>query len=504
MENPTESSNTYAAVDLGSNSFHLLVARREHGELRVIDRIKDMVRLGGGLDEQGNLDPAVQDRAFSCLARFGQRLRGIPVENLRAVGTQTFRRMNNANAFLMIAETALGCSIDIIAGREEARLIYLGVTQGVAGLEDQRLVIDIGGGSTELVIGKGLDPLEMESLQYGCVSLTRRFFGDGRITRKRWDAAVNSVMADLQELRMRYRGAGWDAVVGSSGTIKAVEVICQRMGWLEKDISADALCMLRDRMLKFDTIESVNLPGLTERRHPVLIGGLAMLYACFEALGIETMKVSPYALREGVLHDLLGRLEQKDPRDKTVAAFMSRYSVDQEQVERVKAVALKAYDKLADGLFAQALDRRLLGWAADLHETGLGISHSLYHQHSGYLVENSDMTGFTRQEQMFLAALVRYHRREIPSVYTDLLPTRLHEPLRTTLVCLRFACILCRSRDDDSLPRFRLSGGDNRVTVGFDEAWMQAHPLTLFDLKQEARALAAIGIKFRVDASPGS
>ena len=167
-------------------------------------------------------------------------------------------------------------------------------------------------------------------------------------------------------------------------------------------------------------------------------------------------------------------------------------------------MALKAYDKLADGLFAQALDRRLLGWAADLHETGLGISHSLYHQHSGYLVENSDMTGFTRQEQMFLAALVRYHRREIPSVYTDLLPTRLHEPLRTTLVCLRFACILCRSRDDDSLPRFRLSGGDNRVTVGFDEAWMQAHPLTLFDLKQEARALAAIGIKFRVDASPGS
>ena len=504
MENNEQSSNTFAAVDLGSNSFHLLVARREHGELRVIDRIKDMVRLGGGLDEEGNLDPAVQDRAFACLARFGQRLRGIPQENLRAVGTQTFRRMKNANAILMIAETALGCSIDIIAGREEARLIYLGVTQGVAGLEDQRLVIDIGGGSTELVIGKGLKPLEMESLQYGCVSLTRRFFGDGRITRKRWNAAVNSVMADLQELRMRYRGIGWDAVVGSSGTIKAVEEICRRMGWLEKDISDDALSMLRDRILAFDTIESVNLPGLTERRHPVLIGGLAMLYACFEALGIETMKVSPYALREGVLNDLLGRLEQKDPRDKTVSAFMRRYSVDREQVARVKKIALRAYDKLADGLFAQALDRRLLGWAADLHETGLGIAHSLYHQHSGYLVENSDMTGFTRQEQMFLATLVRYHRREIPKSYTDLLPTRLHEPLRTTLVCLRFACILCRGRDDESLPRFRLSGGDNRVTVGFDDDWMKAHPLTLFDLKQESRALATIGIKFRVNTSAGS
>jgi exopolyphosphatase/guanosine-5'-triphosphate,3'-diphosphate pyrophosphatase len=205
--------DTFAAVDLGSNSFHLLVARREHGELRVIDRIKEMVRLGGGLDEDGNLDTKVQDSAFACLARFGQRLRGIPIDNLRAVGTQTFRRMKNANAFLMVAETALGCSIDIIAGREEARLIYLGVTQGVSGPEDRRLVVDIGGGSTELVIGEGLQPLEMESLQYGCVSLTRNFFGDGRISRKRWKKAVRSVMADLQELRLRYLRAGWDRLL---------------------------------------------------------------------------------------------------------------------------------------------------------------------------------------------------------------------------------------------------------------------------------------------------
>jgi len=185
----SERSHTYAAVDLGSNSFHLLVARREHGELRVIDQIN------------GRLDPAVQDRALACLARFGQRLRGIPAANIRAVGTQTFRRLKNANAFLAVAETALGCSIDIIAGREEARLVYLGVTQGVSGHEERRLVIDIGGGSTELVIGQGLDPIEMESLQYGCVSLTRQFFSDGKITRKRWKKAVRSVMADLQELQ---------------------------------------------------------------------------------------------------------------------------------------------------------------------------------------------------------------------------------------------------------------------------------------------------------------
>ncbi|MDH3924117.1 MAG: Ppx/GppA family phosphatase [Xanthomonadales bacterium] len=494
----SERTDTFAAVDLGSNSFHLLVARREHGELRVIDRIKEMVRLGGGLDAEGNLDRVIQDRAFACLARFGQRLRGIPADNLRAVGTQTFRRMKNANSFLMIAETGLGCSIDIIAGREEARLIYLGVTQGVSGHQDRRLVIDIGGGSTELVIGEGLEPLEMESLQYGCVSLTRQFFGDGRISIDRWKKAVRSVMADLQELRVRYLRAGWDSVIGSSGTIKAVEEICRQQGWIEKDINADALHMLRDRLLEFETIDSVRLAGLSERRHPVLAGGLVMLCACFEALEIESIRVSPYALREGVLHDLLGRLDNQDPRAKTIDAFMSRYSVDRNQVNRVKELALRTCDKLSDGMHLQPIHRQLLGWAADLHETGLGISHSQYQLHSGYLVENSDMTGFTHQEQLFLAALVRNHRRPIPRSFTDQLPTRLHEPLRMTLFCLRFACILCRSREDLAIPSFRLSGSDNRITVSFPAHWSENHPLTLFDLQQESRDLQSIGLQFRI------
>ena len=500
----SERTDTYAAVDLGSNSFHLLVARREHGELRVIDRIKEMVRLGGGLDEDGQLDPVVQERAFACLARFGQRLRGIPMDNLRAVGTQTFRRMKNANAFLMIAETALGCSIDIIAGREEARLIYLGVSQGVSGHEDRRLVIDIGGGSTELVIGEGLQPLEMESLQYGCVSLTRNFFGDGRITSKRWKQAVRSVMADLQELRLRYLRTGWDSAIGSSGTIKAVEEICRQQGWIEKDINADALHMLRDRLLEFETIDSVRLPGLSEQRHPVLIGGLVMMHACFKALEIESLKVSPYALREGVLHDLLGRLDNQDPRDKTVDAFMSRYSVDREQVNRVKQAALKACDKISDGMFLRPVHRQLLGWAADLHETGLGVSHSQFQLHSGYLVENSDMTGFTRQEQSFLAALVRNHRRAIPKGFADKLPARLHEPLRMTLFCLRFASILCRSREDEAIPSFRLSSGDSMITVSFPDNWIDSHPLTLFDLQQESKDLESIGLHFRVSQAAPS
>jgi exopolyphosphatase/guanosine-5'-triphosphate,3'-diphosphate pyrophosphatase len=311
-------------------------------------------------------------------------------------------------------------------------------------------------------------------------------------------------MADLQELRVRYLRAGWDSAIGSSGTIKAVEEICRQQGWIEKDINADALHMLRDRLLEFETIDSVRLPGLSERRHPVLIGGLVMMYACFKALGIESLKVSPYALREGVLHDLLGRLENQDPRDKTVDAFMSRYSVDREQVSRVKQAALKACDKVSDGMFLRPFHRQLLGWAADLHETGLGVSHSQFQLHSGYLVENSDMTGFTRQEQSFLAALVRNHRRAIPNGFAEQLPARLHEPLRMTLFCLRFASILCRSREDEAIPSFRLSGGDSMITVSFPDKWKESHPLTVFDLQQESKDLEAIGLHFRVSQAVSS
>jgi exopolyphosphatase/guanosine-5'-triphosphate,3'-diphosphate pyrophosphatase len=223
------------------------------------------------------------------------------------------------------------------------------------------------------------------------------------------------------------------------------------------------------------------------------------LHACFTALEIETLKVSPYALREGVLYDLLGRFDHLDPRDKTVDALMSRYSVDHEQVSRVKQAALKACDKIKDDIFLHPIHRQLLSWACDLHEIGLGVSHSQFQLHSGYLVENSDMTGFTRQEQQFLAALVQGHRRAIPSGYADKLPTRLHEPLRITLFCLRFATILCRSREDQAIPEFRLSRSDGMITVSFSSQWAENHPLTLFDLEREAHNLAVLGLEFRVN-----
>ncbi|KAA9129847.1 Ppx/GppA family phosphatase [Marinihelvus fidelis] len=491
---PRRNEDTYAAIDLGSNSFHLVVAQRQHGELRFVDRIREMVRLGGGLDRRGYLDMEVQQRAIECLARFGQRLRGIPAGNIRAVGTQTLRRMRHSSAFLMVAETALGCPVDIIAGREEARLIYLGVSQGVSGHDDRRLVIDIGGGSTEMVIGEGLEPLELESLQFGCVSLTRWYFGSGKLSRRKFDKAKRAVLAEMQELQVRYRQLGWASAIGSSGTIRAIAGICQARGWCEETITADALNQLVRETLAFKTIDAVNLPTLSDRRHPVFIGGLVMLSACFDALGIDRLRVSPFALREGVLHDLLGRLEHRDPRAKTVDAFMARYGVDPAQVARVRNVALAAFEGIDDGDFNTTALRDILGWAAGLHETGLGVSHSHYQVHSGYLVAESDMAGFSQQEQQFLATLVRHHRREIPGKYAAGLPARLHEPLRRLLFCLRFAAILCRTRDDTALPRFEASRDGHRVTVDFEPEWAMGHPLTLADLEQERVQLRVPGI----------
>jgi len=495
---PDPHLDTYAAIDLGSNSFHMLVARREHGELRVLDRIKEMVRLGGGLDADGNLDPIVQQRALDCLSRFGQRLRGIPAKNIRAVGTQTFRRLKNANEFLLAAEQALEFPVDIIAGREEARLIYLGVTQWVAGDRQKQLVIDIGGGSTELIIGEGFDPIKMKSLQFGCVALTNRFFPDGKITARRLKKAQRTVAAELQEIQSEYRKAGWQTAVGSSGTIRSAAAICEANGWCKKGITTKALEKLKQKALSFDTVSDIEIDGLSERRQPVFIGGLAILLACFKALHIDELVISPFALREGLLHNLLGRLEQRDPRDKAVKALMKRFAVDPAQVERVRRTALKIFDQLSFGQLLSPSHRVLLTWAAELHEIGLGLSHDSYQQHSAYLVEASDMAGFSHQEQLFLAALVGFQRRDIPADYAARLPKRLRKALRITLLCIRLAWVFCRTREDESIPAFRIKLTDETVYLALSADWMETHPLTIADLEYEQQALQTTGLDLEI------
>ncbi len=495
---PEPQHQTYAAVDLGSNSFHLLIARREHGELRVLDRIREMVRLGGGLDDTGCLNGKTQQRAMDCLARFGQRLRGIPAANIRAVGTQTFRRLNNANAFLLASEQALECPIDIIAGHEEARLIYLGVTQWIAGHQQKQLVMDIGGGSTELVVGEGFDLLEMESLQFGCVALTKRFFPNGKLTPGRLKNTERAVAAELQEIQSAFRETGWQQAVGASGTIRSAAAMCAANGWCKKGVTSRALGKLKQTALSFSHLDDIRIDGLSERRRPVFIGGLAILLACFKALDIDELVVSPYALREGLLYDLLGRLEHRDPRDNAVKAMMARFAVDPAQVIRVRTTALEIFDRLSPGQPVSRPHRKLLAWAADLHETGLGLSHNNYQQHSAYLVEASDMAGFSRQEQLFLATLVAYQRRAIAADYAARLPIRLHTALRLTLLCIRLAWILCRTREDRAVPDFTIDLLDTTVHMALPAAWKENHPLTITDLEYEQRAVKITGLDLQV------
>jgi len=497
--NSDPQQHTYAAVDLGSNSFHLLVARREHGELRVLDRIREMVRLGGGLDRDGNLDPEVRERALSCLSRFGQRLRGIPADNRRAVGTQTFRRLKHAGEFLRAAEQALECPVDIISGREEARLIYIGVTQWITGDRKKQLVLDIGGGSTELIIGEDLDPIEMESMQFGCVSVTNRFFADGIITEKIFNLAQRAVAVELQDLRNTFRMAGWQTAVGSSGTIRSTALICEIHGWCRNGITYRALQILKQKLLSFAYIRDIDITGLSEGRKPVFIGGLAIMLACFETLGIDELVVSQYALREGLLQDQLGRLEHRDPRDKAVKALMTRFAVDTAQVARVRRTALNLFNQISrDGGLNDA-HRDMLCWAADVHEIGLALSHASYQQHSGYLVEASDLAGFSRPEQLFLAALVGFQRREIPADYAAKLPERLHRALTYTLLCVRLAWIFCRTREDDAIPAARVGLDGARVRLSLASDWMEKHPLTIADLESEAQMLLPTGLQLELD-----
>jgi len=498
---PDPQLETYAAVDLGSNSFHMLVARREHGELRVLDRIREMVRLGGGLDRKGNLEPEVRQRALDCLSRFGQRLRGIPASNLRAVGTQTFRRLKNADEFLLEVENALECPVDIIAGREEARLVYLGVSQWIAGQYERQLVMDIGGGSTELVIGQGVDPVELESMQFGCVSVTNRFFKNGKITARALKKAQRAVALELQEIQTVYRNTGWQVAIGSSGTFRSAAAMCEANGWSKKGVSSEALEQLKQKALSFKTIEDININGLSERREPVFIGGLAIMLACFKALSINEMVVSPFALREGLLQDLLGRLEHRDPRDKAVKALMTRFAVDPAQVARVQRTALGVFDQLQGENALGDSHRAMLVWATDLHEIGLSLSHASYQVHSAYLVQASDMAGFSRQEQLFLAALVGFQRREIPRDYSAHLPVRLHRALSITLLCMRLAWIFCRTREDEAIPDVKITLDGASVRLTLSAVWRENHPLTVADLEFEEDALRMIGLQLAIEYS---
>ncbi|SFK77411.1 exopolyphosphatase [Lysobacter sp. cf310] len=499
---PLQDGDLLAAVDLGSNSFHMVVARYVLGQLRIVDRLRETVRMAEGLDRKGGLAPEVRQRALECLSRFGQRIRDVPPQRVRAIATNTVRRLAAPQSFLMPAETALGHAIEVVAGREEARLIYLGVAHAQPSKPGElRLVIDIGGGSTECIIGSGFEAIERESLQLGCIATTRRFFENGKLSKKKWRDALTEVTAEFQQFAGTYRALGWQEALGSSGTNKAIGEICAAMKLTKGAVTAEALPQVRDRLLQAERIELIDLPGLSADRRPVIAGGILVLEAAFNALGLTRMAVSKAAMREGVLYDMLGRGGADDPRDASVAALMQRYGIDEGQAARVEATMLRLFDQVAGAWALDPDDRLMLQRAARLHELGLALAHSQYHVHGAYVVEHSDISGFSRQQQQFLAALMRTHRRGIPKSAFDALPDRLLAPARRSAALLRLAVLLHRAHEGDPIPQLDAHAEGNTLTLTVSKRWLDSRPLVRADLEGEPQDAAGLGIALKLLAA---
>ncbi len=483
-----------AAIDLGSNSFHMIVARLEKGELKVLDRIKEPVRLGFGLSADGKLDDLSQRRALECLARFGQRISHLPAHAVRAVGTRTLRKAANAGPFLAKAETALGHHIDVVSGAEEARLIYQGVAQGLDDELDRRLVVDIGGGSTEVIVGEQFQPLLLDSLGMGCVAIMRDFFDDGQLSKKSVKKAITFCLQKIEPVHDGFQSIGWQRAIGCSGSIKSISKVAEAMTG-NPVITRALLNDLCDQAGQCKTVDDFNPNGLTSDRKPVFLGGLIVLRAVFEGLGLETMEASPWALREGLLYDLIGRYDHEDVRSRGVQHLAERFHTDTEQAKRVADTALRFFnDNLAAlGLTQQEPWSNYLRWAAQVAEVGLDISHNQFHKHSGYIVANCDLAGFSHEEQQRLTFLVRHHRKK-PDLNKL---TELGEDdqilMPILLVIFRIATVLHRARTGSTSDGVSLRIDGEQILLSARSDWWDNHGLTQADLEQEAQYLSKLG-----------
>jgi exopolyphosphatase/guanosine-5'-triphosphate,3'-diphosphate pyrophosphatase len=488
-----------AAVDLGSNSFHMVVARHSHGQIVIIDRLREMVRLAGGLSDSGRLDDAAAERALRCLERFGQRLRAMHADSVRVVGTNALRRARRKRWFLERARAALGHPIEIISGLEEARLIYSGVVHTSPLSADKRLVLDIGGGSTEVVIGEGFNPLLLESLSVGCVGLSASCFDDGRITEKRFERARTAVRLELEPIQEAYKKLGWLQTFGSSGTVRLIADVLRRLNPEAPRITAANLRALAGRVIAAGHVDDLDLPEVDPERAPVFPSGLAIMLEIVESLGIDRVRVAEGAMREGLLYDLVGRFTDEDARVRSVRAMEQRYHVDSVQADRVEATAVALLEQVeVEWGLEDPLAESVLRWGARLHETGLDISHSKYHRHSAYLLQYADMPGFPREEQALLSALVGGHRRQFSlEPLEDLLPPW-DRHAEFLIVLLRLAVLLHRGRSPQPLPEVTLRVKGRTINLELPPRWMKEHPLTLEDLDQERVHLKDAGFRLSV------
>ncbi len=486
-----------AAIDLGSNSFHLIIAKIEHGEIRPVDALAEKVQLAAGL-KNGLLAQDAIERGLDCLSRFAQMLESVEPQRVRVVGTHALRMAKNRRAFTQPARRILGSRVDVIYGLEEARLVYLGVAHSLADDAQSRLVIDIGGGSTELIIGQRFEPQTMESLQMGCVSYGKSFFSQGKISRGKYRKAYEQARSQVYAIRHRFHSKRWEECVGASGTLQAIESILSQNGWGEGGIDRDGLAALEKRLLKFKLMDDIQIEGLATQRRNVILPGVAIASALFDVLGITHLRTSRGALREGVIYDLMGRLRHEDVRERTVNALMQRYAVDTETADIVERRAHTIFSAVRSGWQLKTNDWELLHWLARTHEIGMAIAHKHFNRHSAYLLRNADLPGFSQEEQEILALLALGQRGKLGArFFAEIADSELLR-IRYLLGIIRLASHFKYVETLEELPDFSIIADENSLTLDFPKRWLQDHPLTTRELYAEQAVFKKMGLTLTV------
>jgi len=477
----------FAAIDLGSNSFHMVIARVVDGAMQVLGRLKQRVHLADGLGADNVLSEEAMERGLSCLALFAERLQGFSAANVTIVGTHTLRQAVNAEAFLQRAADVIPYPIEVISGHEEARLIFMGVehTQPEKG---RKLVIDIGGGSTELVIGEDFEPKLVESRRMGCVSFAQLYFPRGEISKENFRRARLAATQKLETLAWQYRLLGWQYALGASGTIKAACEVLLAMGEKDKLITVERLQMLYDEVIKYKSFDALSLPGLSEERKGVFVPGLAILCGVFDALAIRELRLSDGALREGVLYEMEGRFRHQDIRSRTAQSLANHYAIDSDQARRVLETTEQLYLQWKDqnSKLANPQLAALLKWAAMLHEVGLTINHSGLQRHSAYILQHSNMPGFNQDQQLLLASLVRYHRKAMKLEEMPRFTLFKKKQFLPLIFLLRLGTLLNNQRQATSKPEsLLLTTDDGHWTLTFPAGYLSQNNLVQLDLERE-------------------
>ncbi len=495
---PTADRHNYAAIDLGSNSFHLLVATFRSGQIYPIDSVKHMVRMAAGLDEHKNISAEYMERALDSLRLMAERIQNIPDSHIRVVGTNTLRVAKNSAVFIKQAEKILGHEIEIISGREEARMLYLGVAQSTSGNPSRKLVMDIGGGSTELIIGDGMQPEMRESLYMGCVSYTQKYFKQGIINKENWKRAVIHALQELNPYIQDFKKQGWSHSVGASGTMRATADILEANQWGPSGITLVGLNQLKQRCFELGHIDQLTeLNGLGEDRRPVFIGGLAIVFALMKAFSLEQMDVSLGALREGLIYEMSDGPKTTSVTKRSIRKLSEQFTVDTLHAEHVQRHAEDILAKINSKIKRRTL--ALLFGAIKLHEIGLSIAHSNYHKIGAYVVQNADMPGFSNQQKLVMATLIRLHRRKISKTVLASLTDRQYEVVQQLLLIMRLAVVFARNRHFEPVPIAHISREKNTVQLKIDSEWLITHNLVKADLKDEQKQWPNMGLNLVIN-----